>query len=63
MYSPPCPFTNHQFLERSTVQFRPQVIKHLPGPGEGLELGVIGTLLKRTVNAAEGNPELLRDGP
>ena len=38
MYSPPCPFTNHQFLERSTAQIRPQVIKHLAGPGEGPEL-------------------------
>jgi hypothetical protein len=61
MYSPPCPFTNHQFLERLTAQIRPRAIKHLAGPREGLALGVFGT--QRTVDAAEGNPELLRDGP
>jgi len=46
-------FRNHQFVERSTAQIQPQGIKYLAGPREGLALEVIGTLLKRTVNAAE----------
>jgi hypothetical protein len=56
-------FQKHQFLERLTAQIRPQAIKHLAGPGEGPTLGVIGTLFKCTVDAAEGNTELFRDRP
>jgi hypothetical protein len=55
-------FKKYQFLERLTAQIQCWAINLLEGLGEGLALGVFGTLLKRTVYAPEGKPELLRDG-